>query len=59
MLRKLHTNMSNISFYPKDTETNHNEGIRYMEMAAEAGDRSAMIHMAKAYDTGNGLGTDR
>lgn len=43
----------------EDTETNHNEGIRYMEMAAEAGDRSAMIHMAKAYDTGNGLGTDR
>ncbi|XP_071815012.1 eukaryotic elongation factor 2 kinase-like [Apostichopus japonicus] len=42
-----------------ESETNHNEGIRYMEMAAEAGDRSSMIHMAKAYDTGNGLGTER
>lgn len=29
----------------------------YMLQAARGGDRDAMIYMAKAYDTGNGLGT--
>lgn len=30
-----------------------------MYMAAKAGSRSAMIHMARAYETGVGLGTAR
>ena len=30
-----------------------------MIMAAEVGDRSAMIFMAKAFETGIGLGSDR
>jgi hypothetical protein len=30
-----------------------------MEMAAEEGDRSAEIYMAKAYETGLNLGTER
>jgi len=36
-----------------------NKGVGYMMMAAEAGDRSAMLYMAKAYETGVGLGEDR
>jgi len=30
-----------------------------MLQAAEAGDRSAMVYLAKAYETGIGLGIDR
>ncbi len=30
-----------------------------MEKAADAGDRQAMLHMAKAYETGEGLGDSR
>ncbi|XP_077979955.1 eukaryotic elongation factor 2 kinase-like isoform X2 [Glandiceps talaboti] len=41
------------------SEDNTNDGVDYMEMAAEAGDRASMIHMARAYDTGLGLGTNR
>ena len=36
-----------------------NKGVSYMLMAAEAGDRSAMLYMAKAYETGVGLGENR
>ena len=38
---------------------NMNKGVDYMLMAAEAGDRSAMLYMAKAYETGVGLGENR
>jgi len=38
---------------------NLNKGVDYMLMAAEAGDRSAMLYMAKAYETGVGLGETR
>lgn len=38
---------------------NINKGVDYMLMAAEAGDRSAMLYMAKAYETGVGLGENR
>lgn len=38
---------------------NTNKGVDYMLMAAEAGDRSAMLYMAKAYETGVGLGENR
>ncbi|CAG5126427.1 unnamed protein product [Candidula unifasciata] len=34
-------------------------GVDYMVQAAEAGDRNAMIFMARAFETGNGLGTKR
>jgi len=30
-----------------------------METAAGAGDRTAMIYLAKAYESGNGLGINR
>jgi elongation factor 2 kinase len=35
------------------------KGLDYMEMAAEEGDRFAEIYMAKAYETGLNLGTQR
>ena len=38
---------------------NVNKGVDYMSMAADAGDRSAMLYMAKAYETGVGLGENR
>lgn len=38
---------------------NVNKGVGYMLMAAEAGDRSAMLYMAKAFETGVGLGENR
>ncbi|XP_044159411.1 eukaryotic elongation factor 2 kinase isoform X2 [Bufo gargarizans] len=41
------------------TEKNKVKGFNYLLMAAEAGDRPAMIHVARAYDTGINLGTDR
>lgn len=34
-------------------------GIEYMLLAADAGDRSAMIYMAKTYQSGEGLGSKR
>lgn len=34
-------------------------GVDYMLQAAEAGDRSAIIYMAKAFDSGHNLGTRR
>lgn len=34
-------------------------GMDYMLQAAEAGDRGAMIYVAKAFDSGNNLGTRR
>ncbi|XP_067143407.1 eukaryotic elongation factor 2 kinase-like [Centruroides vittatus] len=40
----------------KDTEENKEIGMNYMLQAARAGNRSAMIHVAKAYDTGKDLG---
>lgn len=36
-----------------------NEGMEYMESAAEAGDRAAILIVARAYDTGVNLGSDR
>jgi len=41
------------------TADNEEDGVKYMLQAAEAGDRSAMIYMAKAYESGNGLGSER
>ncbi|XP_033737069.1 eukaryotic elongation factor 2 kinase-like isoform X1 [Pecten maximus] len=41
------------------SDENFNIGVDYMVEAAEAGDRGAMIYMAKAFETGNGLGTKR
>ncbi|XP_030067527.1 eukaryotic elongation factor 2 kinase isoform X1 [Microcaecilia unicolor] len=41
------------------TEENTIKGFNYLLMAAEAGDRPSMIHVARAYDTGVNLGSDR
>ncbi|XP_077131162.1 eukaryotic elongation factor 2 kinase isoform X2 [Ranitomeya variabilis] len=43
----------------EDTEKNRIKGFNYLLMAAEAGDRPSMIHIARAYDTGLNLGSDR
>ena len=43
----------------QETEENTNRGVEYMLQAAERGDRHAMVYMAKAYETGTGLGTKR
>ncbi|XP_063790524.1 eukaryotic elongation factor 2 kinase isoform X6 [Pseudophryne corroboree] len=45
--------------FGKDTEENRIKGFNYLLMAAEAGDRPSMIHIARAYDTGINLGKDR
>ncbi|KAM9305782.1 eukaryotic elongation factor 2 kinase [Gastrophryne carolinensis] len=42
----------------QDTEENRIKGFNYLLMAAEAGDRPSMIHVARAYDTGINLGSD-
>ncbi|XP_069066399.1 eukaryotic elongation factor 2 kinase isoform X3 [Pleurodeles waltl] len=42
-----------------DTKENGIKGFNYLLMAAEAGDRPSMIHVARAYDTGYYLGSDR
>ncbi|XP_022095508.1 eukaryotic elongation factor 2 kinase-like isoform X2 [Acanthaster planci] len=42
-----------------ESEENINDGMDLMEQAAEAGDRPSMIHLAKAYETGTNLGTNR
>ena len=46
-----------LSFQP--SEDNKIQGVDYMIMAAEAGDRSAMVYLARAFETGIGLGADR
>lgn len=35
------------------------KGFKYLLQAAEAGDRSSMIIVARAFDTGVGLSADR
>ncbi|XP_038064162.1 eukaryotic elongation factor 2 kinase-like isoform X2 [Patiria miniata] len=42
-----------------DCEENINDGMDLMEQAAEAGDRPSMIYLAKAYESGTNLGTNR
>jgi elongation factor 2 kinase len=43
----------------ESTSENEEIGVKYMEMAARAGDRGAMIYLAKAFESGTGLGTQR
>lgn len=43
----------------EQTEENKEQGIQYMIQAAEAGDRGAMLYMAKAFETGEGLNASR
>uniref|UniRef100_A0A8C4VBS8 Eukaryotic elongation factor 2 kinase n=1 Tax=Falco tinnunculus TaxID=100819 RepID=A0A8C4VBS8_FALTI len=43
----------------EDTKENRNKGFDYLMRAAEAGDRPSMILVARAYDTGINLGSDR
>nr|CAH0112923.1 unnamed protein product [Daphnia galeata] len=41
----------------EETDQNIDLGVDYMRTAAAAGDRAALVYLAKAYDTGKGLGT--
>ncbi|PVD37875.1 hypothetical protein C0Q70_00477 [Pomacea canaliculata] len=43
----------------EQSDENIDVGVDYMLQAAEAGDRSAIIYMAKAFDSGHNLGTRR
>ncbi|XP_052262104.1 eukaryotic elongation factor 2 kinase-like isoform X2 [Dreissena polymorpha] len=43
----------------KDVEENVDQGMDYMVLAAEAGDRGAMLYVAKAFETGYLLGKRR
>ncbi|XP_036923175.1 eukaryotic elongation factor 2 kinase isoform X5 [Sturnira hondurensis] len=43
----------------KETEENKTKGFDYLLKAAEAGDRQSMIHVARAFDTGQNLSPDR
>uniref|UniRef100_G1N7P5 Eukaryotic elongation factor 2 kinase n=1 Tax=Meleagris gallopavo TaxID=9103 RepID=G1N7P5_MELGA len=47
------------SILGKDTKENRKKGFDYLLRAAEAGDRPSMILVARAYDTGVNLGSDR
>ncbi|KAK7111759.1 eukaryotic elongation factor 2 kinase-like isoform X2 [Littorina saxatilis] len=61
-LARLHLDMQRdvlVNCTVKQTGDNTNIGLDYMLLAAEAGDRSAMIYMARAFDTGDNLGTHR
>ncbi|GAB1598956.1 eukaryotic elongation factor 2 kinase-like [Argonauta hians] len=40
-------------------DVDEDKGVDYMSKAAEKGDRDAILYMAKAYETGNNLGTYR
>ncbi|KAK4022368.1 hypothetical protein OUZ56_007838 [Daphnia magna] len=41
----------------EESDQNTDMGVDYMRMAAIAGDRAALVYLAKAYDTGKGLGS--
>ena len=43
----------------EQNDENLEQGLQYMIQAAEAGDRSSMLYMAKAFETGIGLSTVR
>lgn len=43
----------------QESEDAMNRGVYYMLEAAHLGDRQAMVYMAKAYETGSGLGSFR
>ena len=48
------------SWFPSQSTTAMiDQGVDYMMMAAEAGDRNAMIFMARAFETGLNLGHKR
>ena len=48
-----------ITYAPQTTTEMEDKGVDYMVMAAQAGDRNAMIFMARAYETGLNLGQKR
>ncbi|KAM5328884.1 eukaryotic elongation factor 2 kinase isoform 2-T3 [Glossophaga mutica] len=52
-----HHILANVSL--KETEENKTKGFDYLLKAAEAGDRQSMIHVARAFDTGQNLSPDR
>uniref|UniRef100_A0A646QD63 Eukaryotic elongation factor 2 kinase n=1 Tax=Hemiscolopendra marginata TaxID=943146 RepID=A0A646QD63_9MYRI len=56
-LNLVHDILVDIEMEP--TEKNISEGLDYLQLAAEAGDRASMIYLAQAYDTGYNLGLRR
>ena len=51
--------LMNSSVIIQDNVENIDLGLDYMVLAAEAGDRGAMVHVGKAFQTGAGLGSRR
>lgn len=43
----------------QDNNENRERGLKLMETAGENGDVEAMLYIARAYDTGTGLGNER
>lgn len=43
----------------QECEENTNKGVEFMAQAAGANDRASILYMAKAFETGIGLGTSR
>lgn len=41
----------------QESEEAMNRGVDFMLLAAHLGERQAMVYMAKAYETGTGLGS--
>lgn len=43
----------------QQSDENTEQGLQYMIQAADAGDRGSMLFMAKAFETGIGLSSNR
>ncbi|XP_031558636.1 eukaryotic elongation factor 2 kinase-like [Actinia tenebrosa] len=57
LMAEIYLQLPHDTFPLLTAEENTNKGVEYMLRAAIGGERQAMMYMAKAYDTGNGLGT--
>ena len=42
-----------------DNDENRKKGFEYIELAADLGDRGSIVSVAEAYETGNGLPSDK
>lgn len=59
VLDTMHTSFLMSSCCWQDNAGNRMKGFKYLLLAAESGDRSSMITMARAFDTGINLSADR
>ncbi|KAG1662695.1 Eukaryotic elongation factor 2 kinase [Nymphon striatum] len=60
-LSKIYTQMAHdilVEVELPESKSNFNKGVELTLLAAQAGDRSSMLTMAKAFDTGLNLGTE-